>query len=471
MSTWETLRQLAIVLDWTAIALLTVQFCFYMLAFVAACVSVAKRPPNASPALLWRAAGDVAPPITLIAPAYNEAITIVASVEAMLTLEYPAFEVIVVNDGSSDDTLQRLIDRFGLERCDRLCEQAAPHAPIRGFYASPRIPRLMVVDKENGAGKADAVNAGLNASRTPIVCITDADTLVEPDALLRAAWPFIDDPLTIAVGGTIGVANGAKVRGGRIVEARLPNNPLALFQALEYERVFMVTRVGLSRLRATSIISGAFGLFRRDAVLAVGGYSLGTVGEDLELVLKLHHHFREQGLPYAVKFMPEPLVWTQVPETLGDLGRQRARWQRGTLEAAWKHRALALNPRYGTVGFLTFGQIILLDVLGPFIAVGGYLLVPLCWAVGLLSHEHFMAYLAVLFSFGILMGVCSLILEQMFIARISRPRDLAILAAIAVVENLGYRQLSNVWRLWGWHQYLRRRAHWGPMHRKAFRNA
>jgi cellulose synthase/poly-beta-1,6-N-acetylglucosamine synthase-like glycosyltransferase len=471
VSAWESLRQTAIVVDWTVIALFTTQLCFHLLTFVAAGVSVAKRPPDASPALLWRAAGDVAPPITLIAPAYNEAVTIVASVEAMLTLEYPAFEVIVVNDGSSDDTLQKLIDRFGLTRCDRLCERAAPHAAIRSFYASPRVPRLLLVDKDNGAGKADAVNAGLNASRTSIVCITDADTIVEPDALLRAAWSFIDDPQTVAVGGTIGIANGARVRGGRIVEVKLPNNPLALVQVLEYERVFMTTRVGLSRLRATSIISGAFGLFRRDAVMAVGGYSLGTVGEDLELVMKLHRHFREQRLAYAIKFMPEPLVWTQAPETLGDLARQRARWQRGTLEAAWKHRSMALNPRYGTVGFITFGQIILLDVVGPFIAVGGYVFVPLCWAVGLLSLEYFMAYLAAIFSFGILMGVSSLIFEQIFIARISRRRDLAMLAAIAVVENFGYRQLSNLWRIWGWHQYLRRRAHWGPMHRKAFKSA
>ena len=298
-----------------------------------------ERPPFASPALLWRRYAHIAPPITIISPAYNEALTIVESVEALLALEYPAFEVIVVNDGSSDDTLKRLVDRFDLRPVARLCDRAAPHAPIRGFHASPRVPRLLVVDKENGGGKADAVNAGINASRTPIICITDADTLFEPDALLRAVWPFIEDPLTIAVGGTICVVNGSKVRSGRVIEARLPKNFLALVQTLEYQRAFMMVRVGLSRLGAMAIVSGAFGLFRRDAVMEVGGYSLGTVGEDLELVVKLHRLFRESGRPYAMRFMAEPVVWTQAPESLGDLGRQRARWQRGALETIWKHRS------------------------------------------------------------------------------------------------------------------------------------
>jgi cellulose synthase/poly-beta-1,6-N-acetylglucosamine synthase-like glycosyltransferase len=421
--------------------------------------------------LLWRRYADIAPPITIIAPAFNEAQTIVESVEALLSLEYPDYEVIVVNDGSSDNTLQRLIDRFELRPAARLCDRAAPHAPIRGFHASPRVPRLLVVDKENGGAKSDAVNAGINASRTPIICITDADTLIEPDALLRAAWPFIEDPLTIAVGGTICVSNGSKVRSGRVVEARLPTSFLALVQALEYERVFMLARVGLSRLGAMAIVSGAFGLFRRDAVLEVGGYSLGTVGEDLELVVKLHRHFRENRLPYAIRFMAEPVVWTQAPELLGDLARQRARWQRGALETFWKHRSLALNPRYGAVGLISFGQILLLDVVGPLVAFVGYVVVPLSWAIGLLAQTYFFAFLAAVFGLGMLMGVFSLIMEQIFVAKITRKRDLATMGLIAVVENFGYRQLCNLWRIWGWWQYLRKHAQWGPMTRKEFRRA
>lgn len=469
--TWEILQQAAEILDLTVIGLLTAQLCLFLLTFTAAGVAVFQRPPFASPALLWSRYAHIAPPITIIAPAYNEALTVVESVEALLALEYPAFEVILVNDGSSDDTLKKLVDRFDLRPVARLCDRAAAHAPIRGFHASPRVPRLLVVDKENGGSKADAVNAGINASRTPIICITDADTLFEPDALLRAVWPFIEDPLIVAVGGTIGVVNGSKVRRGRVIDVRLPTNFLALIQALEYQRAFAIVRVGLSHLGAMSIISGAFGLFRRDAVMEVGGYSLGTVGEDLELVIKLHRLFRESGRPYAMRFMVESLVWTQAPELLGDLGRQRARWQRGALETIWKHRSVALNIRYGTVGLLSFGQIILLDVIGPIIAVLGYVLIPLGWAVGLLSHEHFLAFLGAVFSFGILMSLLSLALGQIMLGKIGRPRDLAILGVVAVLENFGYRQLSNLWRIRGWWQYLRKHEQWGPMTRKEFTRA
>ena len=466
--TWEILRQTAEILDFTVIGLLTAQLCLFLLTVLAASVAVVERPPHASPALLWRRYAHIAPSITIIAPAYNEGLTVVESVEALLALEYPAFEVIVVNDGSSDDTLKKLVDRFDLRPVARLCNRAAPHAPIRGFHASPRVARLLVIDKENG-GKADAVNAGINASRTPVICVTDADTLFEPDALLRAIWPFIDDPLTVAVGGTICVVNGSKVHAGQVIEARLPTNFLALVQTLEYQRAFAVVRVGLSRLNAMSIVSGAFGLFRRDAVMEVGGYSLGTVGEDLELVVKLHRLFRESGRPYGMRFMAEPVVWTQAPETLGDLGRQRARWQRGALETLWKHRSLALNPRYGSVGLIGFGQIILLDVIGPIVAVLGYVLIPLCWAVGLLSHEHFLAFITAVFGFGVLMSALSLAFGQILLGKVERPRDMAILGLVAVVENFGYRQLCNLWRIQGWWQYLRRHEQWGRMTRKEFK--
>jgi len=469
MSDGELLALAARTLDWAVILLFAGQFGIFLATLSAAAVALLERPPAASPALMWRRYADVAPAITLIAPAYNEGLTIVASVEALLALEYPAFEVIVVNDGSSDDTLQRLIDRFELRPAARLCQHVAPHAPIRGFHASPRQPRLLVIDKHNGGGKADAVNAGINASRTPLICITDADTLIEPDALLRAAWPFVDEPLTIAVGGTVSIANGAKVDRGRVIEARLPTRYLPLVQTLEYERSFMQARLGSDRLRALMIISGAFGVFRRDAVLEVGGYSLGTIGEDLELVVKLHRRFRESGRPYALRFLAEPVVWTQAPETLGDLGRQRSRWERGALETFWTHRAMTFNPRYGMVGLLGFTQLLLVDVVGPILAALGYVLVPLCWATGLLDRDHFLAFLAVVFALGILMGLLSLILEQVLLGRIARARDLATLAAIAVAENFGYRQLCNLWRVQGWWQYLRKHQGWGPMTRQEFK--
>ncbi|MFL6734917.1 MAG: glycosyltransferase [Sphingomicrobium sp.] len=464
----QTVRDVAGIVDLAVVLLVVGQVTVFMLVFVAAARALIERPPLASPALLWKRYSEIAPAVTIISPAYNESATIAESVEALLDLQYPEFEVIVVNDGSSDDTLARLIARFDLHPTARLCDQVAPHAPIRGYYTSPTAQRLLVVDKENGGGKADAVNAGINAVRTPLICITDADTLMEPDALLRAVWPFIEHPHTIAVGGTICIANGSKVRRGRVVEARLPSNFLALVQTLEYERSFMLARLGMSRLGASLIVSGAFGLFRHDAVVAVGGYSLGSIGEDLELVIKLHRYFRSAGLPYAIRFLAEPVVWTQAPESFGDLGRQRSRWQRGALETFFQHASLIFNPRYGAVGMIGFAQLILVDIVGPLIAVLGYIVVPISWAVGILSAEYFLAFVAAVFTLGILMSVLSLILEQVFVAKLGRVRDFATLALVAVVENFGYRQLCNLWRIRGWYQFLRKEQSWGSMNRQNF---
>ena len=452
------------------IALQLLRLALHLLQIVFAIVAIRERPPDAGSALLWRRYADVAPPITIVAPAYNEAAIIIESVEAMLALQYPDFEVIVVNDGSTDETLQRLIDRFGLKPVERLYERVAPHKPIRRFLASPRTPRLLVVDKENGGCKADAANAGINAARTPLICITDADTLMEADTLLKAVWPFIDEPAkTVAVGGTVRIANGATVKAGRVTEARLPGNFLALVQVVEYLRAFMMARIGLSRMHALTIIAGAFGLFRRDAVLAVGGYDTDSLGEDFELVTRLHRHFRERGEAYAIRFVPEPIAWTEAPATLGDLARQRTRWQRGALQTFWAHRIMTLNPRYGAIGLIGFGQVLIMDVIGPWAAVLGWVTIPTVWLLGLLSDDHVLVFLSVFVSMGILLSVTTLIAEEILIGRFPKPGDLAILFAVSVIEYFGYRQLCNWWRVQGTLQQLGgRRMHWGEMTRRGF---
>ena len=351
-----------------------------------------------------------------------------------------------------------MIDAFGVERIERYYDKSVEHQPIRGLYASPRLPRLLVIDKDNG-GKSDALNAGINVARAPLFCSIDADSLLESDALLRAVRPFIEDPdKVIAVGGTIRLANGSRIDGGRVVSVALPRNFLALVQIVEYLRAFLMARLALSRMQVLTVISGAFGLFRRRLVLEVGGYTHGTVGEDMELVVKLHRHMRDRKQPYRIEFIPEPVCWTEAPEDLATLGRQRARWQRGALETFFKHRDMLFNPRYGRIGFVGFGQILLVDVLGPLIEVLGYMLVPLMWAVGLLALDYLLAFLAITFTFGIFVSVATLILEEAELRRFPRARDLAVLTAIAVLENFGYRQLSNVWRLRGFWQFLTQEA-------------
>ena len=458
----------AAVIAWIVIATGLVQVLLYIVQLVYAAVALAERPPAASTSVLWRRLADVAPPIAVIAPAFNEELTIAESVDALLALHYPDFQVIVVNDGSRDRTLDRLIEHYRLAPVERLYDLVAEHAPIRGLYAAANLPRLLVVDKQNG-GKADALNAGINVARAPLVCAIDADTLLEPDALIRVVRPFVDEPnRTVAVGGTIRIANGCRVEGGRIVEVRLPRRFLALVQIVEYLRAFLMARLGLSRMRSLLIVSGAFGLFSREAVLAVGGYSHRTVGEDMELVVKLHRHCREQRRPYAVTFVAEPVAWTEAPEQLRILGSQRARWQRGALETFFRHRALFLNPRYGRVGFLGFGQVFLVDVVGPVAEVLGYALIPLFWALGLLSFDYVLALISIVFTFGVFVSVATLILEEIELRRLPRALHLAVLTLVAVAENFGYRQICNFWRIQGWYQFLRKRQGWGNMVRKGF---
>lgn len=440
----------------------------YLIQLGLAAAALIETPPAASGGLLWRRYSDAAPPIALLAPAYNEAMTIAESVRSLLSLHYPSFEVIVVNDGSRDETLQVLIDMFELRPIQRHYELAIDHAPIRGVYGARHQPRLIVVDKENG-GKADALNAGINVSRAPIFCSMDADSLLEPDALLRAVRPFVEDPeRTVAVGGTVRIANGCTISHGRVVEVRPPRNLLALLQTVEYLRAFLMARLAWSRINALTIISGAFGLFRRARVIEAGGYTHGTVGEDMELVVKLHRLMRDKGLPYRIAFVPEPVCWTEAPEDLRVLGRQRARWHRGALETFERHSDVLIKPRYGRLAVVGFGYILLVDVLGPIVELLGYLLIPMFWAAGVLSTEYLLAFLAVSFAFGVVISVGALALEESELRRFPRARDLVLLTAVAVLENFGYRQLNNLWRLRGVWQYLRRSQSWGTMTRKGF---
>jgi len=344
----------ASILSWFIIGAGLAQTAVYLLQLVIAAYALSKRPPVARSALLWHRYGDVAPPIALLVPAYNEEVNVVESVHSMLALEYPNFEVIVINDGSKDQTLQRLIEGFKLVKFHRPYEETLMHKPIRGLYSSPMTERLFVVDKENG-GKADAQNAGVNVCRAPLFCVIDGDSILEPDALMRAAQPFIDDPeRTIAVGGTIRIANGSRIEGGRVREVRLPNRLLPLLQVVEYLRAFLMARLAWSRINTLMLVSGAFGLFRRKEVVAVGGFTSGSMGEDLDLVIKLHRHMMDTKRRYSIQFIPEPVCWTEAPESLRVLARQRTRWQRGSLECFFRYRSMLFNPRYGRVGFLGF---------------------------------------------------------------------------------------------------------------------
>lgn len=412
------------------------------------------------------------PPITVIMPAYNEEATCVESTRSLLTLNYANFEIVVVNDGSRDDTLARLTQAFDLVPAARLPTADIATAPVRRVYQSRRFLSLWVIDKENG-GKADALNTGLNHCQTPLFCAMDADSLLERDALTRIVRPFLENGDTIAAGGIIRIANGCQVEAGVVTDVRLPRKLLPGFQALEYLRAFLAGRMGWAAFDATLIISGAFGLFRRSIVVDAGGYATArtsgaTVGEDMELVVRLHRHARERGIPYRISFVPDPVAWTECPETLTVLARQRDRWQRGMAESLIRHRTMLFNRRYGRIGLLAFPYFYIFETFGPLIEIGGYATFVTAILLGQASMLFVVAFFAVAFVFGMVLSVAAVGLEELGFRRYPRLGDLVRLFGLAVLENLGYRQLTSWWRFRGLVSALRRKTGWGDMARRGF---
>lgn len=407
------------------------------------------------------------PGVSIIAPAHNEEATVVDSVRSLLQLNYPQFEVVLVNDGSKDRTLDRVVRRFGLLKAPTPGDQLIRTQAIRGVYRSPSLPDLIVVDKDNG-GKADSLNAGIGVARYPLVCLIDADSLLEPDALTRVAQPFVEDPSTVAVGGVVRIANGCGVDGSRVTDVRLPRHPLALVQVVEYLRAFLPGRVTQSACNALAIISGAFGLFRRQAIIEAGGLRVDTIGEDMELVVRLHRMYRERRQPYRVVFQPDPVCWTEVPESLAMLGRQRNRWQRGTLQVLTFHRTLIFNPRFGWLGMFSLPYYLLFEALGPVVEVAGYGVTVGAVGFGLIDWHYAELLFLVAVVFGALNSVAAVLLDELSFRRYPRLRDVSMLALVGVLENFGYRQLTTLWRIRGIVDFLRGKQSWGAMTRKGF---
>jgi cellulose synthase/poly-beta-1,6-N-acetylglucosamine synthase-like glycosyltransferase len=408
------------------------------------------------------------PGVSVLVPAFNEQAVIVESVRSLLALRYPSHEVVVVNDGSDDETLSVLREAFELAPVRKVLRDAIATKPIRGTFVSRRNPNLLVLDKENG-GRSDALNAGVNAARHPYVCVIDADSLLEEDALLKVAKPIVDDPdLLAATGGTIRIANGCTIDHGRVVAVRLPKSRFATVQVLEYLRSFLVARVGWSRLNALGIISGAFGLFHRSLLETVGGYWTETVGEDFELTLRLHRYLRERGEPYRIAFISDPVCWTEVPTEFSTLGRQRRRWQRGLWEGLRRHARLIGRPHYGVLGLVAMPYFVFFEFLSPMFALLGLVVTVLWWVLGGLSTVYFLAFLAVSIGLGLLLTTAALALEEFSYQRYRKRGEVARLLAYAVLENIGFRQLHDVWRAIGYVDIARGKREWGAQQRRGF---
>jgi cellulose synthase/poly-beta-1,6-N-acetylglucosamine synthase-like glycosyltransferase len=409
------------------------------------------------------------PPISILIPAHNEQANIVENVGALLTLDYPSLELIVVNDGSTDETLSCLTSAFRLRPANLLYLPQVDCAPVRAVYASDADPRLIVLDKQAGGTKADATNAGLNAATGPYVCVIDADSILEKDALLRIMAEVFSDPIRVAaVGGIVRVLNGSVVSEGRVSEIRLPRSPVECIQVVEYLRAFLIGRQAWGRANMLPIVSGAFGVFSREAMLQIGGYRSKAIGEDIDLVVRMHRSLLEHREQYRIGFVPEPTCWTQVPRSLGALARQRARWQKGLLDVLWRNRDMVLKPRYGRFGCVVLPYQWIFELFAPVMEAIGYASILLALMLGVLSTEFFVKFMIFGYAFATMISIGSVVLEELTYRRYSRWTEVVRLLLYCFAEHLPYRQMHMIWRLQGMWQYLRGDVKWEAAERTQF---
>jgi len=420
----------------------------------------------------WIKRSPLAPPITILVPAHNEQKSICTAVRNLLDLDYPELEVIVVNDGSADSTLQMMRQEFGLRLVRAVYIPQVMSAPVRGLYRSDVDTRLVVVDKESAGSKADAVNAGLNAATSPYMCVVDADSVLERDALLRIMVPVLADPKrVVSVGGIIRVLNGSELEGGRMRRVRLPRKSIEVIQVVEYLRAFLIGREAWARGNMLMIISGAFGVFRTDLVRAIGGYRSCAIGEDFDLVARLHRHLLDKGEDYSIQFVPDPVCWTEVPSDLQSLGRQRARWHKGLLDVLWPNKDMLFRPRYGLIGCLALPYLWLFELLAPVIEIGGIATILLAAYLGALSSAFFLQFILFGYAFATMISIGSVLQEELTYKRYNDWQDVARLVSYCFLEHFPYRQLHMIWRLQGLWQYLRGDMAWRPLKRQGLESA
>lgn len=386
------------------------------------------------------------PPVSIVIPAYNEAIGIVESVRSMSIVGYPRFEIVIANDGSSDDTLDQLIAAFELERVQVPYRPDLETAPIRGIYRGRGTVDITVIDKENG-GRADALNAGINVARYPYALCTDADVILDAGCLVNAMKRVVEDrEHTVAVGGNIRPLNGSRVELGHLVEASVPKKLVPRMQVLEYVRTFLASRPAWSRMGALPNVSGAFGIWKRSAVITVGGFTAGHMGEDMDLTMRLHRHHIDNDLPYRIVYEASAVIWTEVPETFRVLRRQRIRWHRGLMTTIRDFMPMTFNPRYGKVGMITWTGMFLFEYLAPMIEFVGWFVVPLAWILGALNTTTMVILLAIAFGMGLMNSLVALMLDESY-GYFNSAADTSRLLMMAMIENFGFRQITVLWRI------------------------
>jgi poly-beta-1,6-N-acetyl-D-glucosamine synthase len=413
----------------------------------------------------------LAPSIAIIAPAYNEGKTIIDNIRSLLSLHYNDFQVIIVNDGSKDDSMEKIISAYDLEKVNFIYEEKIQTKEIRGIYKSRNkaFNKLIVIDKENG-GKADALNAGVNFSQKEYICVVDVDSVLVEDALLIMTKPFLEETekTIIASGGVIRIANSCKIEDGKITEIKLPKNFLARVQVLEYTRAFLMGRMAWSRLNGLLLVSGAFGMFKRDIVIKVGGYNTDLVGEDMELIVRMRRYMSERKQKYQVIYIPDPLCWTEVPANLKVLGRQRDRWTRGTMESLFIHFKLFLNPRYKSLGLLGHPYWFFFEWLAPLIEFIGIIYFIIIAILGIPNWPFFFLLLGTIYFFAVTLTYWAVLFEELSFHRYKRKRDIFKMLITALFEPIFYHPFILLFSIRGNFKYFTGEKSWGSMERVGF---
>ncbi len=417
-------------------------------------------------------ASPMAPGITIIAPAFNEGLTIVENIRSLLSLQYVNYEVMVVNDGSKDDTLAKMIEAYDLVPIEYTPDPDWRSKPIRGVYKSKHrsFDKLTVIDKENG-GKSDALNTGIHLSRNQYVGCIDVDCLLLPDALLHVVKSFYQraEKKVIAVGGVIRIANSCRIEGGMLKEIRLPKNWLAKFQLLEYTRSFLLGRMAWGRIDSLLIISGAFGFFDREIALEVGGYDTNTVGEDMEIIFRMRRYMHEKKEPYTVEYIPDPLCWTEVPESTKILINQRDRWARGNLETLYKHKDMFFNPKFGRLGMLSYPYWFFYEWMAPILEFLGFFSIIAFYFLGILNIEFFIAITFMVYAFSIMFSLYAILWDVYSYNQYTKTKDILILIFCALIEPISFHPLV-VWSAirGNYKKLFKIQSGWGSQVRKGF---
>ncbi len=406
-------------------------------------------------------------PFSVIIPAYNEELVIVNTVLGAVELRYPQHEVIVVNDGSTDGTLQALVRRFKLRQIHKVGLKRFQTKAVRGIYESAEFPKLVVVDKENGQ-RADALNAAVNLAHYPLICVMDADCVFEQDALLRIVRPFLRDKNVVAAGGIVRPANGLSVKDGRIVGYGLPKGFLALFQTVEYLRSFQWARLGLAKLGSMLCISGAFMIVKKDVLMEMGGFNTHAITDDIDFTVSLHKFIYDAKRPERMKiaYIPDPVCYTEVPETIRVHAAQRNRWQRGTLQTLLRHWRMTFNPHYGMAGMFGMPFFLIFEAFSAIVEGLSYVLVPILYITGYATILQLLVFFVLAIMLGTFLSVSAVLLQENTRLRSVRTQDLVRLLIAGFTENLGYHQMHLLWRIAGTFDYLiRHRTDLGLMER------